>query len=140
MRAVVDTNILFSFFRDNPVRSLIMNSNLIGLELFTPEYALKELFHNKQELMKYSRLKTNEELESILKILRKVVEIKPATFFWEFKTLSKKISPHLKDSPFFALALKTKSFIWSNEPRLKRQDKIKIFNTQELINKLKQKP
>jgi predicted nucleic acid-binding protein len=62
MRLVVDTNILFSFFRENPVRFIIANSNSFGLELFSPEYGIEELTENKSELMKYSGMKTNEEL------------------------------------------------------------------------------
>ena len=87
MKLVVNTNILFSFFRENNM----------------------------------------------------FVEVKSIEFFEEFKAESEQISPHAKDAPFFALALKLDSDIWSNEPRLKRQSRVKVYNTGEL-RKLLEKP
>ncbi|MBI4141113.1 hypothetical protein HY485_04725 [Candidatus Woesearchaeota archaeon] len=137
MQLVVDTNILVSFFRENPVRFAIINSKMAGLELFTPEYAIDELKANKSDLLKYSKLKNEKELELVIAALRTFVEIKQISFFKEFKPQSIKISPDAKDAPFFALALKLKSSIWSNEPRLKRQSAVKVFNTRELLTLLK---
>ena len=137
MRLVVDTNILFSFFRDTPVRIIITNASWLGIKLFTPEFAIDELRANKSDLMKYSKLKTAEELEFIIKTLRLFINVKPINFFKEFKSESIKISPDQKDAPFFALALKLKSSIWSNEPKLKRQSVVKVFSTKELRDLLK---
>lgn len=132
MLLVVDTNVLFSFFRENPVRSIIINSESFGLGLFTPEYSIDELRSNKSDIFKYSGLKTDKELEFMIATLKSFVETKPISFFKEFKAESEQISPDDKDSPFFALALKLDASIWSNEPRLKRQSRVKVFNTAEL--------
>ena len=132
MKVVVDTNILFSFFRENPVRSLIVNAKDFGLQLFTPAYAFGELRNNKKYLMKYAKLKTDEEIEFILKSLLLFIETKPMQSFEECKERAKIICPDQKDTPFFALALKLKANIWSNEPLLKRQSQIKVVTTAEL--------
>jgi len=63
VKLVVNTNILFSFFRDNPVRELIVNSDLFGLELFAPKYAFSELRDSKPDLVKYSGITNDKELE-----------------------------------------------------------------------------
>ena len=133
MKLVVDTNVLFSFFRENPVRSIILNSEYLGVKLFAPEYSIEELRANKSKLLKYSGLKTDKELEFMITTLRFFVEMKPISFFEEFKEESKQISPDIKDSPFFALALKLDADIWSNEERLKRQSSVKVFNTGEIL-------
>ena len=135
MRLVVDTNILFSFFRDNPVRFVIINSEDLGLKLSTPEYAIDELRTNRADLLKYSGLRARE-LQLAIKSLGSFVRTKPTTVFRDCRAEARKISPDRKDAPFFALALKLESAIWSNEPRLKRQTAVKVFNTSELLGKL----
>ena len=132
MELVVNTNILFSFFRENPVRELIVNSDFFGLELYTPKYAFSELRDNKPDLIKYSGIKKDNELEFAISTLEFFIKVKPDKFFEEFKSEAKQISPHSKDAPFFALALKLDSDIWSNEPRLKKQSRVKVYNTEEL--------
>ncbi len=130
MKLVVDANILVSFFRDNPVRFIIVNSDLLGIKLFIPEYAIEELRTNKSDILKYSKL-NSEKLEEALLEMQKFFGIIPKASFKEFETEAKRLI-HEKDSPYFALALNLKCGIWSNEPAFKKQSKIKVFNTTEL--------
>jgi predicted nucleic acid-binding protein len=139
MKLVVNTNILFSFFRETPVRKLIVNSESFGLELITPQYAFEELRNNKSELMKYSGIESEEHLEFIFSVLQFFIKPIPSESFKDCKEEAKKISPDVKDIPFFALALKFGCDIWSNEPRLKRQSRVKVFSTKELLEFLKLK-
>lgn len=136
MDLVVDTNILISFFRENPVRNIILNAKSLGLNLYAPQYAIEELRDNLSDLTKYTKL-PYEEIESIFKILEELIEIKSLNYFKEYKKEGIKISPDEKDAPFFALASKLNCAIWSNEPRLKKQSKIKIYNTREILEKYK---
>lgn len=136
MELVVDTNILVSFFRENPVRLIILNAKLFESNLFTPEFAFTELLKNKSDLIKYSGLKTDKELEFIITTLRSYLEVMPANSFKAFKSKAESVSPDLKDAPFFALALLLKAKIWSNEPRLKRQDEVKVLSTSEVMKEL----
>lgn len=136
MKLVVDTNILVSFFRENPVRYIITNSKSLGIELLTPTYAFKELEKNKSDIIKYSKLKTDKELEFIITLLKSFIEIIPEEPIKEFEKKGKGISPDPKDSPFFALALKLNCPIWSNEPRLKEQSFVRIFSTLDLRKEL----
>ena len=45
---------------------------------------------------------------------------------------AEEISPDEKDILYFALALKLKCGIWSNDKRLKQQDQVRIYSTAEL--------
>lgn len=83
-------------------------------------------------MVKYSKL-SEEEVGYLISVLEHFVEVKPITFFQEFKEEAKRTSPDLKDALFFALALKLNAAIWSNEPRLKRQSKVKVFSTREIM-------
>ena len=57
MKLVVDANILFSFFRENPVRLIILNSKYFNLELFSPAYVFGELKSNIPDLIKKSHVR-----------------------------------------------------------------------------------
>jgi predicted nucleic acid-binding protein len=46
--------------------------------------------------------------------------------------------PHLKDVEYFALALKLDCPIWSNEKAFKKQSRVKVISTKELISFLSQ--
>ncbi len=56
----------------------------------------------------------------------------------EFKDLGSEakqlLGKHRKDIPYFALALFLNCGIWSNEKRFKRQPRIRVFSTADLIS------
>jgi len=134
MQLVVDTNILISFFRENPVRFIIVNSEFLGLKLFVPEYAIEELKNNESDILKYSKLKSKQFNEALSE-LYKFIETIPNELFKQFASNAKQLI-HNKDVPIFALALKLGCAIWSNEPGFKKQSSVNIFNTKELKNLL----
>jgi len=135
MQLVVDTNILISFFRDNPVKFIILNSKLLNLELFAPEYAIDELKKNELDIFKYGKI-NSEQFNNILSDLFKFVKIIPKESFKEQELQAKELT-HDKDVPFFALALSLNCAIWSNEPAFKEQSEVEIFNTSGLRELLK---
>jgi len=130
MKLVVDTNILISFFRDNPVRFIIINSQFLNLELYSPEHCWKELLNIKSSISKYSKISSGQ-IDLTFKLLKKILVIFPDELSKEFESKAKQFI-HNKDIPIFALALKLNCTIWSNEPRFKKQLSIKIFNTKDL--------
>ena len=134
MQLVVDTNILISFFRENPVRFTILNAQLLNLELYSPEHCWQELLKIRLSISKYCKLQS-EQIDSIFEELKEFIKIIPDEFSKSFEQESKQII-HDKDIPIFALALKLDCPIWSNEPAFKEQFKIKIFPTSELLEKL----
>jgi len=134
MRFVVDANILFSFFKkDSSTRWLI--SRFEVLELITPSFCVEELLKYKELICKKSNI-SNKVFREIFNELKAFVKIVPLTEYSKFLAKAKKICPDPDDVDFFALALKLDCPIWSNESRLKRQSKIKVFSTKELMKLL----
>jgi predicted nucleic acid-binding protein len=136
MKLVVDTNILFSFFRENIVRELIVGSPHNGLELLTHPLAFCELRKNKNRVMKYAGIKTDEDFDYVLTVLEfyvKVANRDPTP--GEIKN-ALKICPHSKDAPFFEIAIALSADIWSKEPRLKKQSVVKVYTTKEVVNEM----
>jgi len=134
MQLVVDTNILISFFRENPVRFIIVNSDFLGLLLSTPEYVIEELKKNKSDVLKYGKI-NSEQFNEILSELFKSIKVIPNDLFKQFRSEAEQLI-HDKDIPVFALALKLKCPIWSNEPLFKQQSSIEVFNTEDLRKSL----
>ena len=131
MGLVVDTNILVSFFRPNPVNEIISKSKFLNLQLFSPKYAIDELRNNKSDILKYSGL-NSKQFNSKLSELSTFINLIPKDSFKKFRSKAKQLI-HDKDVPFFALALKLNCPIWSNEPAFKEQSKINVFSTREII-------
>ncbi len=134
MRIVVDTNILVSFFRSNPVSEIVSNVRDFNLQLFAPELAFDELKKNKQDILKYSGLNEKQFNEKLTK-LAKFIRIIPKKQLNIHNSETKKLI-HEKDAPFFALALKLNCPIWSNEPAFKKQSVVKIFSTRDMLELL----
>jgi len=130
MELAIDTNILLSFFRDNPVRFILINSQLLNLKLYSSEHCWRELLNIKSSILKYSKLSL-KQIDSVFEELKNMLVIAPDKLSKPFESEAKQLI-HDKDVPLFALALKLDCAIWSNEPSFKEQSKIKIFNTGDL--------
>jgi|SRR3989344_6956085 len=132
MKFAVDTNIFLSFFRPNPVNELISKSTLLGLFLYTSDKNIEELKRKKQDVLKYAKI-NSEQFDPLLSNLLGFIRLIPIESCKEFKSEAKKLAPHDKDIPIFALALKLNCPIWSNEPDFKKQYSIKVLSTRDMI-------
>lgn len=143
MKLIVDTNVLFSFFkRDSFTRSLILSHSL---NLSSPELSLKELSKYSEELLVKSKL-TKTELDSVFSELRKSVNFVSIEEYSGLlgkalklgEKLTKKESEEFSDDlDFFALSLKENTPIWSNDALFKKIPGIKVFKTSDLVKHLK---
>jgi predicted nucleic acid-binding protein len=107
----------------------------LNIELLAPEFLLEEFKkHSKLILEKTNRSQT--EFDDLINIFKDKIIFAPYSFFSDCLNLANKISPDPNDSAYFALALKLNCSIWSNDKRLKNQDEIKIYSTQDLIGLL----
>lgn len=134
MKLVVDTNILVSFFRDNPVKSIISNSQQLNLKLYSPEHCWRELLNIKTSISKYSKL-SSKQINSTFEKLKEFLTIVSDESSKSFESEAKQLI-HGKDIPIFALAIKLNCPIWSNEPEFKQQSKIPILSTRDMIELL----
>ena len=134
MRLVIDTNILFSFFRkDSTTRNLISRFEIF--ELFAPSFCIEELLKYKQLICKKAGI-SEETFKKVLEELNIFVKIVPLNEYSKFLPKAKSICPDPDDIDFFALALKLNCPIWSNDTKLKKQSAIKVFSTRELMKLL----
>ena|SRR3989344_6877487 len=136
MILVVDANILFSaFLKEGATRRLIVYGLI---EIYTPKFVIEEFFEHVNELSE--KTKINKE---ILKIKIKEFLSSSNIRFYSGKDIedfvieARQISPDKDDAMYFAAALKLGCPIWSNDKKLKEQNEIEVYSTEEIIDKLK---
>ncbi|MEK6973758.1 MAG: PIN domain-containing protein [Nanoarchaeota archaeon] len=132
MIIVVDSNLLFSaLVRISLTRKIIYE---LDEDLVFPESIFDELRRNKLELVKKSKL-SEKEFDEILRLILKHVKIIPTENLKPYREeafdLIREHSP--EDVMFIACALAfDNGIIWSNDKKLKRQNKVRVLNTQEI--------
>lgn len=136
MQLVVDANILFSaLIKDSTTRNLISEPKL---SLYTPKFFVEEFLEHLWELKEKTGADENLLKEKLNDFIIKNIKLISSKDIFEFVSEARTISPDKDDIAYFALALKLKCPIWSNDFKLKNQSRIKIYSTKEIINKLKQ--
>ena len=144
MKLAVNANVLFSFFKkDSVTRKLVTSFEMF--ELFTPSFSIEELRKHEKDICKKAEISV-AEFDEALEDLGVFVDIVPDEEFKDFAAQAKKVSPHLKDTPYVALVLWLKDrgyevALWSIESRLKKLEKhgVKVYTTKELLGLLKLK-
>ena len=130
MDLVVDANILFSvLIKSGKTEDLMFETDI---HLFVPEFIFKE-FEKYKELIKTKTNRNEQQLSKLIDVLKKRIITIPNEETEKFIKSARKISPDIKDADYFALALKQKCGIWSNDKELKKQSEIKIYSTSELM-------
>lgn len=130
MILVVDANILFSaLIKNSTTAKLMLDENLI---LITPEYIVDEFLKYEDIILKKTR-RTKQEFNQIVHLLKDIIEIIPYENYVEYVREASKISPDEKDILYLALALRYKCALWSNDKDLKKQKRVKVYSTQELM-------
>jgi len=131
MLLVVDANVLISALINKGITSKVFkhNASFKKFEFIAPEFLLSETNMNK--LVSLTRL-TKEELDKTFSSIIEQIE------FISFSKFSDKFSEaikiNLKDSPYFALALKFNCPIFSGDKGLKKQGAVKVFSPRELLD------
>jgi len=131
MKLIIDNNILFSIMKPNSVASKLFS--LLNSEFIAPSFILYEFNKYYDECLKKSGLPKRE-------FDKRKSEIFARISFTEFKEYKEYLQEALKelidedDAPYIALALKIKSQIWSNDKDLKKQNKVTILSTEDLVN------
>ena len=136
MDLVIDANVLFSaLIKDSFTYNLLFNDTF---HLFTPEYIFTELEKHKEELMNKTE-RTTEEFFRLVETLKRRIVIVPLEELVPYVEEAEKLTLDPDDMAYFALALKLNCAIWSNDKKMKEQNKIEVYNTHEL-NKLSGHP
>lgn len=134
MKLIIDTNIVISAFisPEGKTRNLLL---LGGLDLFAPEFILKELKKHKEEIREKSKL-SEEEFNIAIALIFSKIKLIPFEELRSFLEKAKEICPNPNDKEYFALALSKNIPIWSDDRALKeKQDVVKVYSATELIEK-----
>ena len=132
MKLVVDTNILFSFFKaDSVTRKMMVESSI---ELYAPQKTFFELKKHKNLICKKSGINI-DSFDKILDKLKLFIKIIPKSKFSKFykEAISFLPTNAKDDAPFVGLALYLNIPLWSNDNLLKKQDKVIVFSTSEIV-------
>ena len=131
MELVIDSNILFA--------ALIKKSATSGIlfkhALYAPEFIFEE-FNKYKDYLKDKTKREEEGFEKFFNLFERNVILVPKEEIKLFMKEAEKISPDEKDVLYFALALKLRCGIWSNDKKLKTQNKIKIYSTEDLLKNI----
>lgn len=129
MDLVIDANVLFSALIKNSFAYNLLFSG--SFHLFTPEYIFTELEKYKEEILRKTE-RTGEEFFRLLENLKRRIVIVPLEELIPYVDEADKLTPDPGDMAYFALALKLNCAIWSNDKKLRDQNKVKVYNTHEL--------
>jgi predicted nucleic acid-binding protein len=130
MKLVVDANILFSALIKNSITTEIIFDK--RLRLFAPHHMIQELQkYEKFIAQKAKRAESN--YISALHSLGEIITLIKGEEVYEYKELAEAICPDKGDVPYFALALKLKCAIWSNDKKLKQQNVVKVYSTEDIM-------
>ncbi len=130
MDLVVDTNIIFAALIKNSFSyHLLFNGRF---HLLAPEYVFTEFEKHKEEILEKTE-QTTEEFFRLLEVLKRRIILVPLEELTANIEEAEKISPDPCDMAYFALALKYNCAIWSNDKKLKQQNRIKVYHTHELV-------
>ena len=130
MELVVDTNVMFSFFwKGSMVKKLLMDQDVL---LFAPEFALEEINKYEKEIIRKAKI-TKKEFNFLREELAIAIEFIPLKDYNNYLKKSLDFSPDENDVDFFALALKLKIPLWSNDKLLKKQSIVRVLETKDVL-------
>tara|TARA_Y100000310_G_scaffold328291_1_gene396206 strand:+ start:18 stop:422 length:405 start_codon:yes stop_codon:yes gene_type:complete len=131
MKLIADTNILFSFFKkESFTRKLLLSDNLT---IISSEKAIEELTKYSQLIAEKAGI-TLEQFNKELDKLKKIASFEDKTQYQDYLKEAEAISPDRDDANFLAASLKHNCALWSNDKELTRQNKVKVINTENVVN------
>jgi len=131
MEFIIDANILMSALiaTEGTTYDLIFNNRI---KLFSVDKLLEELEKYKPEILEKSGL-SEYDFDIFVSLISAEIEFIPYSEIEKFIPKAEKITPDPNDIEYFALALKLNCSIWSNDKKFKKQDKVKVYSTEELV-------
>ncbi|MBU2503838.1 MAG: hypothetical protein KJ879_02180 [Nanoarchaeota archaeon] len=135
MKLVVDATILFTGLIGVGITKDIIFSEAV--DLYAPEYLFEEFEKHKSRIKTLSKMSSGE-VEMVLNKLSSKIKSVPKRKFEKFLNQANSLIKDKNDTPYLALALAEKDMaIWSNDFHFKKQSKVKVFTTKQLVRRMK---
>ena len=133
MKLIADSSsIMSALISDSSSRRIINKSSL---QFIIPEHVFTEIDEHKEEILSKSEMDRNK-LNLMLSMIKEKMEIIPESEIKqrdEAKKIMDKIDPD--DTIFIALGLSVKNEgIWSDDRHFEKQDRIKVWKTEDLLD------
>ena len=131
MDLVVDANILFAaLIKENITSELLLKREI---HLHAPDFIFTE-FEKYRDYIKNKSERTDEDFDHLLEVFKRNTKLITKEEIQPYIEKAKSITPDIGDAPYFAIALKLKIPIWSNDKDLKeKQSEIVIYTTADLM-------
>ena len=130
MQITIDANILFAaLIKGGETRKILTKPEL---RIFAPTFIFAELLKYKSEILKKSK-GGEDELNYFIAILLKNISLVNEDELIPFISAAKTLTTDTKDILYFACALYKDTLIWSNDKQFKKQKRVKILTTEEMI-------
>jgi predicted nucleic acid-binding protein len=136
MILIIDTNeIISALIRDSSSRRILLSPRFF---FYTPDFTLTEIQRHIPLIERKTSLSRKDVLLLLNTLMERVQVMELKTYehkYKEAKSLIGKIDPD--DVPFIALALSLPNDgIWSSDKHLLKQERIKIWATQDLLKRV----
>ena len=136
-RLVADANVFVAaFLKDSAVRRIVA---LSGLQLLVPEYLFEEVRRHLDELSERAGLQKGEASELLGRLGKYFIVLPQAILSARLNEAEKTMAGiDSRDAVYLAMALAVPcDGIWSDDPHMKMQKRVKCFTTRELVAELK---
>jgi predicted nucleic acid-binding protein len=131
MDLVIDANVLFSILiKEGKTEEIFFKEQI---NVFAPEFLLDE-FRKYEPLIREKTGRREDEFEEFLDTIKRRITIVPNKDTEPFIVRARKISPDPKDVEYLALALNMRAAVWSNDKRLKQQNEVSIYSTEQILS------
>lgn len=130
MKLVIDTNAIISaLIKDGLSRKVITS---FYFEFITPSFSLSEILKYEEEICKKAGI-NNIEFSHLLERIFRHIQVIPSNFYEKNLNTCKDLIEDIKDVPFLALAYTFNCPIWSDDKHFKKQKRIKVLTTKDIL-------
>ncbi len=133
MDFIVDANVIFAaLIKKGKSHELLFDERL---HLFTTEFFFTEFKKHSEEIKRKSG-KSHVDFSHLMSVIKSRLTLIPLEDLLPYLDEAEAICPDPADVAYFALALKLRCGLWSNDKALKKQDSVKVYSTEELLRLL----
>ena len=133
---VIDSNILISaLIRDATTRKILITSECT---FYYPEIAFHEIRKYEKLVLEKSGMSKIEYSEVLSRLLKYIILVPKEQFSHNLREANEILGKiDVKDVVFLAVAMSIEnSKIWSNDPHLRKQEKVRTLRTEDIIKLL----